>query len=88
MELNVYFYAAKIRNMETVTVEIKSIKAMKLLKDLENLNIIKIHKSREKQVKKDKASKYRGFMSTANADHLLKHVEESRNEWEERFPTK
>ena len=75
-------------NMETVTVEIKSSKAMKLLKDLENLDIIKIYKSREKQDTKDKASKYRGFMSAASADHLLKHIEESRNEWEERFPTK
>lgn len=74
--------------METVTVEIKSNKAMKLLKDLENLDMIKIHKSRGKQDTKDKAAKYRGFMSAANADHLLKHVEESRNEWEERFPAK
>lgn len=71
--------------METVTVEIKSNKAMKLLKDLENLNIIKIHKSDEKQ---DKASKYRGSISAKSAEGLLKHVEESRNEWEERFPTK
>ncbi len=71
--------------MEMVTVEIKSNKAMKFLKDLENLDIIKIHKSEEKQ---DKASKYRGSISTKSADLLLKHIEESRNEWEERFPTK
>lgn len=74
--------------METVTVEIKSNKAMRLLKDLENLDLIKIHKSQENPYKKDKASKYRGSISAASADHLLKHAEESRNEWEERFPTK
>ena len=71
--------------METVTIEIKSNKAMKLLKDLENLDIIKIHKSDEK---KNKASKYRGSLSKKSGIELLKHVEESRNEWEERFPTK
>lgn len=74
--------------METVTIEIKSSKAMKLLKDLENLNIIKIHQSEEKPETRDKASKYRGSISTATADDLLKHVEKIRNEWEERFPTK
>lgn len=71
--------------METVTIEIKSNKAMKLLKELENQDIIKIHKSEKKL---DKASKYRGSISTKSADRLLKHIEESRNEWEERFPTK
>ena len=74
--------------MEIVTVEIKSSKAMKLLKDLENLNIIKIHQSEEKPQTKDKASKYRGSISVESADHLLKHVQEMRGEWEERFPTK
>ena len=71
--------------METVTVEIKNNKAMKLLKDLENLDIIKIHKTEEKL---NKASKYRGSISKKSADRLLKHIEVSRNEWEERFPTK
>jgi hypothetical protein len=74
--------------METVTIEIRSSKAMKLLKDLENLDIIKIHQSEEKQKTKDKASKYRGSISSAAADDLLKHVEKTRDEWEERFPTK
>ncbi|MEO8853257.1 MAG: hypothetical protein ABI359_05735 [Ginsengibacter sp.] len=71
--------------METVKIEIKSSKAMKLLKDLENQDIIKIHKSDEKQ---DKASKYRGSISPKSADQLLRHLEKSRNEWDERFPTK
>ena len=71
--------------METMTIEIKSSKAIKILKNLENQNIIKIHKSNEK---KDKASKYRGSISVKSADQLLRQVEKSRNEWEERFPTK
>ena len=74
--------------METVTVEIKSSKAMELLKDLENLNIIKIHQSEQKSEVKDKASKYRGSISKESADQLLKHAQEMRNEWKERFPVK
>lgn len=74
--------------METVTVELKNKKALKLLKELEELNIIRLHKPEEEKNVKDKASKYRGFLSKDAADALLKHTEESRNEWEERFPTK
>ena len=74
--------------METVTVEIINTKAMNLLKELEELNIIKIHKSEKNSLAKDKSSKYRGRLKSGHADRLLKQVEESRNEWEERFPTK
>jgi hypothetical protein len=73
--------------METVTIEIKSSKAMKLLKDLESLDIIKIHQSAQKPATKDKASKYRGSISPGNADQLMAHLQEIRNEWDERFPT-
>ena len=82
------FIQSKNFIMEIVTVEIKSNKAMKLLKELENLEIIKIHKPIQKHTLKDKATKYRGSMSAASADRLLKHIEESRNEWEKRFPIK
>ena len=74
--------------METVTIEIKNKKALNLLKELEELDIIKIYKSEEKVSTKDKAAKYRGCISVDTADALLKHTEESRSEWEERFPTK
>jgi hypothetical protein len=74
--------------METVIVELKNKKALKLLEELEELDIIKLHKTEEKKVTEDKASKYRGFMSTDTPNAFLKHTEESRNEWEERFPTK
>lgn len=74
--------------METVTIEIISNKAMKLLKELENQEIIKIRKPLKKHALKEKAAKYRGSISTASADRLLKHIEESRNEWKERFPVK
>lgn len=74
--------------METVTIELKNKKALQLLKELEKLDIIKLHRPEEKKNVKDKASKYRGFLPADAADALLKHTEESRNEWEERFPTK
>jgi hypothetical protein len=73
--------------METVTIEIKSSKAMRLLKDLERLDIIKIHQSAEKPATKDKASKYRASISPEDADQLMGHVKEIRNEWDERFRT-
>ncbi len=74
--------------MQMITVEIKNKKALNLLKDLEELDMIKLHKSESEKTEKEKSSKYRGFMSTEAADALLKHTEESRKEWEERFPTK
>lgn len=74
--------------METVTVEIINTKAMKLLKELEELDIIKIHNSKINQNSKEKSLKYRGRLKSSTANRLLKEVEKSRKEWEERFPTK
>ena len=33
------------------------------------------------------SSKYRGMLSSEDASQLRKQVEQSRNDWEERFPT-
>lgn len=33
------------------------------------------------------STKYRGMLSTENANEIRKHVEQSRNDWEERFPS-
>ncbi len=74
--------------METVTVELKTKNALKLLEEMEQQDIIKLHKNEVKITTKDKATKYRGFLSTDKADALLKHVEGSRNEWDERVPLK
>ncbi len=74
--------------METVTVEIRNEKAMNLLKELEDLDIIRIHTTIKKERSGSKAEKYRGRLSKATADNLLKYTRESRNEWEKRFPTK
>lgn len=71
-----------------VTVEIRNEKAMNLLKELEDLDIIKIHATIKKERSGSKAEKYRGRLSKATADNLLKHVAENRNEWKKRFPTK
>lgn len=74
--------------METITVELKNKKALKLLQDLEALKIIKLHPVEIEKRQADKASKYRGFLSIKTADAMMKDIEESRNEWEERFPAK
>lgn len=34
-----------------------------------------------------RSSKYRGMLSSEDANELRKHVEQTRNDWEERFPT-
>lgn len=74
--------------METVTVEIVNRKAIKLLRELEELQIIRICSPGKTSSSKNKASRYRGHLKASTANRLLKDVEESRNEWEERFPTK
>ena len=33
------------------------------------------------------STKYRGMLSSKDANELRNHVEQSRNDWEERFPT-
>lgn len=33
------------------------------------------------------SSKYRGMLSSENANKIRKHLEQSRNGWEERFPS-
>lgn len=34
-----------------------------------------------------RSSKYRGMLSSENANELRRHVEQSHNDWEERFST-
>ena len=33
------------------------------------------------------SSKYRGMLSSEDANELRRHVEQTQNDWEERFPT-
>jgi hypothetical protein len=73
--------------METVLVQINNSKAYKLLEDLENLHIIKVLK-KSIDPKQKLSEKYRGSISKESADKLRAHVEKSREEWEDRFPTK
>lgn len=45
--------------------------------------------NKENSVKKDVklSDKYRGMLSSENAEQLRKHIAQSRKEWEDRFPT-
>lgn len=74
--------------MDTVTIQLKHINARKLLKDLEDMDIIKIIEQPFENNEQEKPSKLRGFLSKEKANALLSHVEETRREWEERFPSK
>jgi hypothetical protein len=74
--------------MDTITIQLKHANAKKLLKDLEDMNIIKIIEQPIGNDKQKKPSRLRGFLSKEKANALLSHVEETRREWEERFPSK
>ncbi|MBD0333562.1 MAG: hypothetical protein ICV66_13010 [Chitinophagaceae bacterium] len=72
--------------METVTLQLRHAHARKLLRELEEMNIIKIiEQTEDKQTQRP--SQLRGFLSKEQANALLSHIDKSRNEWEERFPT-
>lgn len=53
-----------------------------LLYSIDELNEVEQKKTDTKL-----SSKYRGKLSSEDATKLRKHVEQSRNDWEERFPT-
>jgi Mg/Co/Ni transporter MgtE len=74
--------------METITIELKHANAKKLLKELEEMDIIKVVEQSIKNDSQIKPSKLRGFLSKEKATALLTHVDETRKEWEKRFPTK
>jgi len=71
-----------------ITIELKHANARKLLKELEDMDIIKfVESSREIEIPV-KPSQLRGFLSKEKASALLSHIEESREEWQVRFPFK
>ena len=73
--------------METVTVELKHAGAKKLLKELEKMEIIRVIEP-DADNKQVSPSQLRGFLSKEKAEALLSHITETRNEWEDRFPSK
>ncbi len=74
--------------MDTITIELRHANAKKLLKELENMDIIKVVEHTDEINSYIKPSELRGFLSKEKASALLSHVEETREEWAERFPAK
>ncbi len=69
--------------METVLVQINNSKAYRLLEDLEDLQIIKVLK-KSTQPQQKLSEKYAGKLPSDIADELQNHVNQSRNEWDNR----
>lgn len=67
--------------METFIIEVTDQRAFNLLKELELLQLIRIIKN-EPVAQKSFSEKYYGKISFGIADDLLKHITQSRNEWE------
>jgi len=69
--------------METVLIEIKNLKAYKILRNLEDLDVIKVIK-RNKKPSVKLSEKYSGKLSKDVASDMIKYIEQSRAEWEEK----
>ena len=67
--------------MDTVVVQLTSPKTMKLLMELEDLNLLKVLK-RSSSGNKKLSDKYAGKLPIEIGKDLDKHIEQSRNEWE------
>lgn len=71
--------------MAVVTLELLNENAINLLKELEAMHIVRLIQSDVKKQKQTTSkSRYAGTISKKTATMLLKHVEQSRNEWENR----
>jgi hypothetical protein len=71
--------------MSVVTLELLNDNALNLLKQLENMQIVRFVKSDiEKSKKPISESRFVGTVSKETATLLLNHVEQTRNEWENR----
>lgn len=70
--------------MKKVVVELLNDKAEKLLLDLAEMKIIKILPNNIEVLPKKKPSDYFGMLSKEKGAEMLKYVNESRDEWEER----
>jgi hypothetical protein len=71
--------------MSVVTLELLNDNALNLLKQLENMQIVRFVKSDiEKSPKSMYKSRFVGTISKETATLLLNHIEQSRNEWENR----
>ena len=70
--------------MTKVVVEVLSEEGMKLLENLQNLQVLRFeHRLPEAQIKIDES--WVGSISAEAAEKWLRHVDESRNEWDRDF---
>ena len=78
----------KVKDMETVLIELTNQRAIALLRELEELNILKILKQTKlpKAVKSQNlADRFAGKLDAANAASFHQQLKESRQEWERTF---
>ena len=69
-------------NMDTLTVQLTHKKALKLLLDLEELRLIRVIKKEIRREEKPLSEKYAGKIPADIGEQLMRHVEQSRDEWE------
>jgi hypothetical protein len=67
--------------MDTVIIEITSPRTMNLLHELEELHLLKILK-KNNPIENKLSDKYAGKLPLDIANDLQKHIEKSRNEWD------
>jgi len=70
--------------MKTVRIDILNERAINLLKELEELKLIRLVDQKTDAVSL-KASDYKGIISSELADKLQEHVQQSRNQWQQRI---
>ena len=72
----------KQNKMETIQIEIRNKNALLILRGLEKANIIKLIKFQNKE--KNSPIQHKGSFTREKALELIKHIEKSRKEWDER----
>ncbi len=68
--------------MTTIQIEIISNTAMSILKGLERANIIKVIRTKKKVA--ESPLKYKGSITRERAVEMVRNIEKSREEWDER----
>ncbi|OQX80973.1 MAG: hypothetical protein B6D61_01280 [Bacteroidetes bacterium 4484_249] len=67
--------------MDTVEIQLTTPKTMKLLRELEELHLLRVLKKNISD-KTKLSKKYAGKLPINIAEDLQKHIEQSRNEWD------
>lgn len=67
--------------METLLIQLTTPKTMKLLEELEQLNLLRVLKKIQSD-DTNLSEKYAGKLPTEIAEDLQKHIQKSRDEWD------